>query len=365
MYLNAAGHGLPDRAVRDRMRTYMDREDRIGPDTAEREARDEMAAARAKAARAIGAPAEDVELIATTTIGWNAAVLSLPLSGRHVLVAPGEWNSNVAVLQRMGARIEVMPTLASGALDLTELGQRIREDTAAICLPQVCSLTGEVYDVAGVAAVPRPELCLLVLDGAQALGQLPVDVGVLGCDILSTTTRKWLRGPRDTALLYVAPRVFDLLAPYPAPRIAGLDGTGLADRPGIARYAAGEVFAPLRLGQGVALDLFLSDPEAHRAVPARHSARLRAGLRGLGLDLACREDSRASAITTIHADESVTSRIANALTSQDIYMKVVDPSCEPLRPAAEVRGGFIRLSAHAYNTDAEIDRLLDIISAAA
>ena len=83
IYMNAASHGLPDAAVRARMIAYLQREDEIGPARAEDEAAEEMQSVRDKAAKVIDAPAEQVVLLGTTTIGWNAAVLSLPLAGRY------------------------------------------------------------------------------------------------------------------------------------------------------------------------------------------------------------------------------------------------------------------------------------------
>ena len=170
IYMNAASHGMPDRTVRDRMRAYMDREDQIGPAAAEEEAGPEMIAVTGKAAQVIGAAPEGVVLVGTTTIGWNSAVLSLPLAGRRVLVAPGEWASDVAVLGRMGAAVETMPVAADGTLDLDALAGRIDDDLGAICLPMVCSLTGERYPAEQIGALPRPEGCFFVVDAAQAVG---------------------------------------------------------------------------------------------------------------------------------------------------------------------------------------------------
>ena len=360
IYLNAAGHGLPAKQVRDRMRAYLDREDEIGPGRAEAEASEEVAACRDKAARIIDADPADVMLQGTTTIGWNAAVLSLPLAGRRVLAAPGEWISDVAVLARMGARIEVMPTDGSGLLDVDAIAGRIDDDLAAICAPMVCSLTGEQYPLVQLGALPRPDDCLFIVDAAQALGQFPVSVRDLRADILASTTRKWLRGPRDTALVYVAPRVFELMRPNPAPRIAGIHGQGaqVIDKKGIDRFNPGAVFAPQRLGLGTALDLYLSDPSSHMAAPALLASRLREGVLALGWRLACPEGAPPSAITTITHSPDRISAAAEALRGAGFSFVTPNPDCEPLRQIDGSRHAFLRLSPHAYNTEAEIDHAL-------
>ena len=366
IYLNAASHGLCDSAVRARMIAYLQREDQIGPAKAEREAQDEMTGARAMAARAIGASEADVMLLGTTTIGWNAAVRALPLADRRVLVAPGEWTSDVAVLARMGARIEVMPTDETGDLDVSAIAGLIDDDLAAICAPQVCSLTGETYCLSRIGALPRPHGCLFIVDAAQSLGQLPVSVADLGADILAATTRKWIRGPRDTALLYVAPQVFEQMAPNPAPRIAGLSGGGqsIADKPGIARFSPGDGFAPLRLGLGVALSQFLADPDEAMAAPARLAAHLRSGLRELRWQLACADDARATAITTLTGSPERIGAVTAALKRAGYAFASPSPDCEPLRGIDPGMQAFLRLSPHGYNTLAEIDLALAIIARA-
>ena len=367
IYLNAASHGLPDVAVRSRMRSYLDREDEIGPAAAEVEAAEEMAAAYEKAARVIDAPVANVTLVNTTTIGWNAAVCSLPLAGRRVLVAPGEWSSGVAVLLRMGARVEAMPVDGQGCLDLRALQDLIDDDVAAISSPMVCSLTGEHYPLEKVAALERPDDTLLIVDAAQAVGQIPVSVLELGCDVLAATTRKWLRGPRDTALLYVSDKAFAQMRPNPAPRLFGItfeDGV-FADHEGIRRFDPSSAFAPQRLGMGTALDRFLAGREAFMERPARLAQLVRELAAQAGLTAACPEAGTPTAITTLRLNESRFEAAMSGLKAANIAVATPAPSCEPLRPADTVAGRFLRISPHAYNTEDEITQVFEIIGSAA
>ena len=362
-YLNAAGHGLPDPAVRARMIAYMRREDEIGPAAAEHEAAPEMAAVTSKAARIIEAQEEQVVLVPTTTIGWNMAVLSLRLAGRRVLVAPGEWASDIPVLQRMGAKVEVMPLNEHGALDLNALESLIDDDLGAICAPMVSSLTGECYPVAEIGALQRPEGCAFVVDAAQAVGQMPVSVRDLNCDVLAATTRKWLRAPRDTALLYVSEDTIDRMGPNPAPRLFGItiDGTRFGDQPGVRRFDPGSVFAPQRLGQGVALDLFLANQEktfAQLAVLAGH-ARSRAGQAGIAL---AGTEANGSTIISCRLPRNLADARMPRLRAAGIEIKDAGPDCEPMRGLSAGEGAFLRLSPHVYNTKAEIDQVFDILA---
>ena len=367
IYLNAASHGVPDLAVRERIRAYLDREDEIGPAAAEIEAMDEMADVYQKAARVIGAPTKNVTLVGTTTIGWNSAVISLALSDRRVLVAPGEWSSDVAVLIRLGAIVETMPINGQGCLDLAALQNRIDDSVGAIVAPMVCSLTGERYPLEEISRLDRPDDALFIVDAAQAVGQIPVSVETLGCDVLAATTRKWLRAPRDTALLYVSDKAFAQMHANPAPRLFGIafENGGFADHQGIRRFDPNSAFAPQRLGMGVALDLFLDDPEAFMAVPNRLAASVRDMAAEAGLTVACPEAGRPSAITTLQLSEDQFAAAMPRLKAANIAVATPSPSCEPLRLAKSVQGRFLRISPHAYNTEDEIAQVFEIIRAAA
>lgn len=366
-YFNAAGHGLPDAAVRARMIAYLRREDEIGVDRAEIEAAAEAAQVRHKTARVIGASPDDVAMMPSTTAASNAAILSLPLAGKRVLVAPGAWSSDVAVLHRMGARIETIPCDGSG-LDLTAMQGRIDQDLGAIFVPMICSLTGERYPVERIAAMARPDTCPYIVDAAQAVGQTPVDVGALGCDVLVSPLRKWMRGPRGTAFLWMHPRVLAWLRQNPMPDFGSLvfrDGA-LTDRPGVARFQPMGVYAfmPQVLGLGVALDQFLArGQDATFAALTERANRVRAILRSHDLDLAAPAGAE-SCIVTARGPRGTIDPIFEALQGAGIMAKNPGIDCEPLRPAADGDAGYLRISAHLYNTESDLARLSDVIGAA-
>jgi len=369
-YLNAAGSGLPDASVRRRMIDHLRREDEIGPVAAEAEAAEEIAALRPRLAGLIGAEADEIAFLDWGTLAWNAAILSMRLAGRRVLVAPGEWSSNVALLQRLGARIEIMATDGAGRLDIGGIAARIDGDLAGIFLPQVSSLTGERYPAEAIGALDRPDGCLYVVDAAQSLGQMPVSMAALAADILAGPTRKWLRGPKGTGLLAVRRKALAYLAPS---RLAD-DGTlrwpygpGDARAEDIAtarRFEKSAAFAPLRLGLAAALEVYLADPAGIHARLGTLAAHVRHRAARLGLALAGAEPEP-SAIVTLQGPAAAIDAMAAAAATAGFTIKRAMPSCEPLRPARTVRGGFLRVSPHVYNSEAEIDALFDVLARAA
>ena len=366
IYLNSAGHGLPDSRVRQRMIRHLQREEEIGPIEAEAEAADEAGAVRGKLAALLGSSEAEIAIPAWTTTGWNAAVLSLPLAGKRVLAAPGEWGSNVALLQRLGAQIETMPLQANGALDLDALATRIDDDLGAICAPIVCSLTGERYPVEAIGALPRPQSCPFLVDAAQALGQMDVSVEAMHADILVAPTRKWLRGPRGTGVLYVRQSWLDRMQPSLVADYGGAlwqDGA-FVDRPDAQRFEPMGCFATQRLGLGAALDVF--NDTGGEAVFARITAladHVRQHAKADGIELAGAETGT-SGIVTLRLSMDRIARVMPDLAAAGIVVKNAGPDCEPLRAVETVQGGFLRISANVYNSEAEIDRVFEVLSAA-
>lgn len=361
-YFYAAGSGLPDASVRRRMMDYLAREEAVGPVRAEAEAIEELAPLRGLLAGLIGAAEDEVAFLDWGTLAWNAAVLSLPVYGRRVLVAPGEWSSNIALLQRMGAEIEVMPVDASGALDVAATGARIDDDLAGIFVPQICSLTGERYPVEAIGALPQPADCPYVVDISQSLGQSPVSMAAMGADIVAAPTRKWLRGPKGTGVLAVNRKTLNRMTGSRVADDGTLNWTGTVaqDRGDARRFEKSGFFVPPRLGLLQAVRVHLAeqaDIHARLSVLAGH---VRTKAQTLGISVA----SSDSAIVTLRLGRETAKAMASAAKAAGLTVKLATPDCEPMRPAETVSGGFLRISAHIYNNETEIDSLFDTFAQA-
>ncbi len=365
-YLNAAGHGLPDSAVRQRMIAHLQREEEIGVTAAEAEAMGELATLRPRLAALVGVTPDEVAFLDWGTLAWNAAVLSVPLSGRRVLVAPGEWSSNVALMMRMGAHLQIMPTDSDGRLDVPAIGALIDDDLAAICAPMVCSLTGERYPVEAIGALPRPAQCTYVVDISQAIGQIPVSLPEIGADIAAAPCRKWLRGPKGTGMLAVRRPVLERLAPS---RVAddgrlSWDEATPQDTDDATRFEKLGFNVALRLGLCAALDCHMADAPGVQSRLAGLAAHVRAHAERLGIELAGVEIER-STITTLRGPLDTISEMAVAARDAGFTIKQPTPDCEPLRAPETVTGGFLRIAPHVYNSEADIDALFDVFTGAA
>lgn len=345
IYLQSAGLGQPEPAVHRRIAAHAEREAEIGAAAALAEAAEEMAGLRAKAARLIHAAEAEIAFANNTLAGWRAIVENLEMAGKRLLVAPHEWGDFTRrlapVAAAMGARIEALAPLDWAAPDLGPWSDQLDDDVAAIFIPAVTSAAGLRYPFEAIGALPRPAGCKLIVDAAQAWGQLPVDVRHMGADAVYGTLRKWVRGPRQTGMVWLNPTWAE------DPRPLSPAGIELHDRN-----------AAVWLGLGLALDQIEAlGIGAIQSALTERSALLRAKLAGLGFP-ALTPEAAASAIVTIGVAEARQPAVAAALAATDCAAKWVSAAKdEPFAGDLTAHAHVLRLSPHLHTTEAEIEQL--------
>lgn len=346
IYLNACSHGLPSADTIARIRAHLDLELKLGPLAAQQDVADELSEVKSRAEHLISASPGTLGLATTTFSGWLSIVARLPVAGKRLLVAPHEWGENIAALQILagnaGGTVEVLPELDLAAPDLARWSERIDEDVAAVFTPYISSVAGLRYPVAAIGALPRPASTLLVVDGAQALGQTPIDVSRLGCDVFVATCRKWLRGPRNTALLW----------------IADADKLGFS----IRDIEPFDVNPALRLGLGAAIGQAAA--QCVEAMQTRvqqlcrhaHQRALQDGFMALS------GTPPASGACSIYIPSHRREPLQTKLASAGIHIKWPDAGQdEPASGADRAGHAIMRISPHVYNGTDDIDVLFDLL----
>lgn len=287
VYLNAGTEGPVPRAAGEAVAARLEREvagGRSGRPYFE-ELMDLAEEARGHYAHALGADPGLVALTGSTTDGVNTVLAGLDLkAGEEVLTTDEEHPGLLAPLararRRHGIEIRVVPW--------EELAGAASSSTRLIACSHVSWVSGRVMDVPTLAASGAPVL----LDGAQALGAVPVDVGALGCSFYAASGQKWLCGPEGSGCLFVAPeRLEELSIPWPAygSVARGSDPLELIPAEGVGRFDHGFP-SGLRSTWALASLRVLEAPgwDWVHARAADLAAALVAGLQARGLEVAPR-----------------------------------------------------------------------------
>ena len=243
---------------------------------------------RARYAAALGCDFASVALTGSTTDGVNTVLAGLDLRpGEEIITTDEEHPGLLAPL----ARARVRHGITVRVVPWEELAGAPSSSTRLIACSHVSWVSGRVMDVPALAASGAPVL----LDGAQALGAVPVDVHALGCSFYAASGQKWLCGPEGSGCLFVDPdRLEDLLIAWPSygSLTRGSDPLDLVPADGAARFDHG--FPPaVRSAWALASLEVLEAPGwewVHRR-SAEMALALVAGLEARGLEVAPRGHS--------------------------------------------------------------------------
>lgn len=217
-HLNNAGAALMPTPVIDALTTHIHLEARQGGYEAAETAGPLLEHFYDAAAALLNCRREEIAFMENATRAWDMAFYAFKFQpGDRILTSQAEYASNyIAYLQvsrRTGARVEAVPNDESGALSVSALENLIDSHVKLISVTHVPTNGGLVNPAAAIGRVARAASIPYLLDACQAVGQMPVDVEAIGCDLLSATGRKFLRGPRGTGLLYVRESLLEKLEP--------------------------------------------------------------------------------------------------------------------------------------------------------
>ena len=370
IHLNNAGAALLAQPTLDAMTAQLRLEAEIGGYEAAAEARDAIAATYAAIATLVGGRAGEIALFDNATHAWNAAFYSVPLRpGDQILTGRAEYGSNVLAYwqaaRRAGAEVIVVPNDERGQLDVAALERLVSGRTRLIGVSHVPTSGGLVQPAAVIGRIARVCGALYLLDATQSAGQFPVDVNAIGCDMLTGTGRKFLRGPRGTGFLWVRTSALERLDPFVAEiGSATWDGRqGFTWAPGARRFATWDHSYVNVLGLGAAvrqaLDLGL---EAIGQRATALGARLRSQLGELpGITVHDLGQARC-AIVTAKINGLVAEHAAAALGRAGVNVSTTVPEDNPLDTQDRGVHPLIRFSPHYYNTEDEIDRTTELVA---
>jgi len=328
LYLNTASYGLPPAPAWQELHSVL--ADWRGGRTSWEGWGEYTERARASFARMVGVPVEWVATGANASSMVGLAAAALP-DGSRVVSTELEFSSLLWPFLAQGRDIQVE------CVPVPDVARSVDERTDVVAVSVVQSSTGELADLDSIAGAAAAHGSLVVVDATQACGWLPVDATRV--DLLACSAYKWLCSPRGTAFMTVKPELAERLTPLGAGWYAGEDpyasfyGSPLRLAGDARRFDLSPAWFPWA-GTAPTLDVLLDiGVEAIHAHDLRLANRFRDGL---GLPPG-----------------------NSAIVSAEL------PEAEELlrgtRVMAAARAGLLRTSWHVYNTDDDVDELLELL----
>lgn len=365
VHFNHAGASLPSQATLDAIIERLQREARDGPMEAGEQGAVLVEKARRAAGKLLNAPASSIAFASSGSTAWSMAFQALGpwQPGDRILVGRHEWGGNLASMElavQAGARVEVIPCDASGAACPVALEAMLDAKVKLIDLTWLPANGGLINPAQAIGDVARRHTIPYFIDAGQAVGQVPVDVQALQCDVLKSAGRKHLRGPRGTALLYIRPDFLPHLNPaqrdvFSAPWTA----EGFDLRNDARRFETSEVSFALLAGLGNALHEInqLGIEQVWQRV-SKTSARIREALRqipGITLHDLGRTHSGLIAFNLAGWDSF---ELKQRLGLKRINIGANGVAYTPLDMQARGLSSVARISVSPLNTDDDIELLV-------
>src|SRR5918993_5589036 len=212
----------------------------------------------AMAATVFGADADEIALTHSATEGLGTALMGMTWSpGDEVITTfeehPGLMVPLALLARRFGVITRYADIGAGGSGVVEALADRITSRTRAIAVSHVLWSTGSVLPLREISELARRHELMVIVDGAQSAGQVPVDLHAMGVDAYAMAGQKWLCGLEGTGLLFVRRDRFADIAPTYA-RYGQFEPSGyFIPAEGAKRYEIGEFYSPAIAAQEAAL----------------------------------------------------------------------------------------------------------------
>lgn len=371
IHLNNAGAALMPLPVVDTILGFLDIEVRRGGYEAKEAFAGEIDGVYRSIGQLINAQPDEIALADNATRAWDMAFYGFGLgSGDRILTTSTEYVSNWAAYLHLrdtrGVIVDVVPDTPTGEIDVEALERATDGSVKLITLNHIPTNSGLVNPAAEVGAIARTHGIPFLLDACQSVGHLPVDVDAIGCDMLSATSRKFLRGPRGQGFLYVRGSMLDRITP---PLVETESASVvLPDRYELhessRRFETWEKNYATVLGLGAAVDYALAigiGPIWERIQELAQS--LRRGLDSIAGVTVRDLGAVKGGIVTFDVEGRSAHEIKTLLSEASINVSTSTSCSSPVDMHQRGLDGLVRASVHAYNSEEEIETFLGTLAA--
>ncbi|MBE9056673.1 aminotransferase class V-fold PLP-dependent enzyme [Sphaerospermopsis sp. LEGE 08334] len=364
IYFNYGGQGPMPQGAMDAISQTQAHIQEIGPFGAEayRWISPQMQSVREAIASTLNVPSDTITLTGNVTIGCNIGMWGIDWqAGDHLLLSDCEHPGVIATAQEISRRFAVevstcplMATLNEGDT-VSIIAENLRPNTRLVVLSHVLWNTGQVLPIDKITEICRKNNSLLLVDAAQSVGVLPLNLTELGVDFYAFTGHKWLCGPAGVGGLYVRPQSREQLQPT----FIGLDGVITNNQaqpinwqPDGRRYEVSTLATPLyiALKEAIAIHHQWGTAEERYQQICSNSEYLWQKLIELS-NVKCLKNSppQSGLVSFVLTNNQPSLKLVQFLESQKILTRTIaNPNC-------------IRVSVHYLTLESEIDQLITAI----
>lgn len=300
----------------------------------------------------IGCSADEVLLTRSTTNAMNITALGIDLTrGDRILTTDSEHEGGSVcwkyLEKRLGIavdRVAIAPEDHDAKAIVDRFAAAIKKETKVVSVSHVTFATGLRMPVREIVALAKSKNILTVIDGAQAVGNIEVDVKSIGCDAYAAPGHKWLMAPKGTGFLYINKDAFARIQP-----VEWTNGkTYVAGSAGIGSL-------PLVAGLGAAIEA-----AQKRGIAASEAQNLRLRNRAYEGLKKIAKVRVLSAPSGPLATALLTFRLPEGMRGMPFFTAMRDKHKIILRGVPSLQA--MRLSPHIFNTEVDIDAALNAIA---
>jgi cysteine desulfurase/selenocysteine lyase len=368
-HFNNAGSSLPPDEVVETVIHYLSEEAIRGGYETEHKYKEQLENVYHLIARLIHAEKDEVAIVENASMAWGLAFNGIEFQkGDVIITSEMEYVTNllgfINAEQTQGIQIKVIPNDEEGNFSLQALEEAITPETKLIAITHIASTAGAVLPVVEIGKIARKHNILYLVDACQTVGQIPINVKEIGCDILSATGRKYLRAPRGTGFLYVRKEIQDTL------KILFMDGhtaqlineNTFEIRNDARRFELFEKSRALTLGLGkaieYALDIGVGRIWQRIKFLAGVMRRQLGNIEGITVH---DKGEQQSGIVTFSVSGMGSSHVKSELAERRIHVSVGIAKSTLIYMNRNSLSTVVRASIHYYNTEEEINGMCEAL----
>ena len=370
IHFNNAGASLPPLPVTEAIRDYLSFESLTGGyETADIKS-DEIAGFYDATGKLLNTSSSNIAFTSSATHAFALAVSSIPMQkGDTVLIANEDYISNqiafLSLQNRLGIKLLRANSQSSGGVDVDHMEKLMdQHQPKLVSLSHVPTNTGLIQPVEEVGQLCKRRNITYVVDACQSVGQIPLDVNKIGCDFLSATMRKFLRGPRGAGFLFVSDNIIEKKWAPLFVDMRGAEWTGPETyevQMNAKRFEEWELPYDLVMGSKAAIEYALRTGIEN--IEERNKSLcdiLRSKLNSIELRI-LDQGSTQSSIITLEMPDKQPKEVLEYLRAININTSTSQLSNAQIDFGSKKVKWALRLSPHYYNTEDEIDTLIQAL----